>query len=422
MVVASDQGSVTPTAGLGWLRELGLVALLTIGNLLLIQHWFSQPISFAFSAPVIPLLANFLGWGGVDFTLAVRTLLLVFYSFGPAALYLFVRELAGRRMAAWIAVILYSLPILRSRFEALVSSGDGAHIAALTLVPLVGFFLLRFLRTGAFPAAVATSLAILLVALTSPFGLFVLLAMMLVVTFSEMLLGTGRIKFLRFVLVLLFAAGLSAFWYNPEFVRLTLLSAPGQAVIAALRNLIPLSFFTVPILGAFGFLLFDKRPQLQPLFVALGMTILFGLISFASGLEKFAVTAQSRYLPEVSLSLAVLWGVVGTFVYDLVGFLPQSRWFPIPAARRRLLRKVLLAVFAVVILILAISVPYAGGGFGRRGRQSLGAASESPLIDITEIRERTGGTHRVLGFVISGFTGLIILGIWRMVGRESGER
>jgi len=109
------------------------------------------------------------------------------------------------------------------------------------------------------------------------------------------------------VLVLVIAGGLSAFWYNPEFVRLSLVSSPGRAVMAAVKNLIPLSFFVLPVLGTFGFLIFDKRAHLQPLFVALGLTIVFGLISFAGGLAKFAVSAQSRYHPEVSMALSILW-------------------------------------------------------------------------------------------------------------------
>ena len=397
-----------------------LLAGLLIGNILLVWRHFSSPFTYVFSAPVVPLLASTLGFTGVEYDIAIRWILLAFFIAGPLTLYLFVKELSGRKSSAFIAAILYSLPVFRSRFEALSVSGDGAHIAALTLVPLAAFFLMRFLKKGSFPAAIATSIAVLLVALTSPFGLFVLLAVMLVVTFSEMLLGTGRIRFLRFVLILIISGGLSAFWYNPEFVRLSLVSTPGRAVIAAIKNLIPLSFFILPVLGTFGFLIFDKRAHLQPLFVALGLTFLFGLISFAGGLARFAVSTQSRYLPEVSLSLSILWGVVGVFVYDLLGYLPQSKWFPVPVARRKILKTAVLVIFFLTIIILAVAVPYRETISGRSGRVIAGV-NESVVIDIGEIRERTGGVHRILGYVITSLTAVATTGLYFRLRKEEGE-
>ena len=375
---------------------LGLIA----GNVALVWRFFSVPFSFVFSAPVIPDLARFLGLFGVEFDWAVRWLLLAFFILGPVSLYFLVREITGRRMSAMIAAVLYSLPIFPSRFEGIVVLGDGAHIAALTFVPLAAYWLLRFLKRGSFSYAIGSSLSVLLVALTSPFGLFVLIGVLTVVTFSEMLLGSGRLKFMRFVLVLVFSAGLSAFWYNPEFVRLSLASASGRAVIAALKNLIPLLFFIFPVLGTFGFLIFDKRAHLQPLFVALGLTVVFGLISFAGGLAKFAVSSQSRYLPEVTLALTVLWGVVGAFVYDMIRILPQTRWFPVPRVKRHFLQRGLFAGFIILVLVITVFFPYRGADGNRRGRFVAGVTS-SVVIDIGEIRERTGGIDRAIGYVIT---------------------
>lgn len=399
------------------MRERLLLLGLFVGNLVLLWRFFAREFSFVFSAPIIPMLASSLGIFDVEFRLAARVILLVFYLFGPLTLYLFVRELTGRRLSAGIAATLYSLPVFRSRFEAMTGSGDGAHVAALTLVPLAAYFLLRFLKKGSFSWSVATSIAVTLVALTSPFGLFVLLAVMVVITFSEMLLGMGRIKFMRLVTVLLFAGGLSASWYNPEFVRLTLISAPGKAVLAAIKNLIPLSLFSIPVLGAFGFLIFDKRARLQPLFVALGLTIVFSLISFAGGLAKFAVSAQSRYLSEVSFSLSILWGVVGAFLFDLVMIVPVSRWIPVPQARRRDLQKGLVFLFVIVVVVFALAFPYQETAMRERGRL-ITAAADSAVIDIGEIRERTGGRHRTAGFIISGITTLGMAGVWGRIKRE----
>ena len=392
-----------------YLLMLGIL----LGNLALVWRFFTIPFPCAFSAPVVPTLASGLQVLGISSELAIHWILLVFYVLGPLSLFFLVREVTGRRLAAVLASVLYSLPLLRSRFEAMVSLGDGAHVASMTLIPLAAFSLLRFLKSGSFASAVVASMAILLVALTSPFGLFALFLVLLVVTFSEMLLGFGRLKFLRFVLVVVFAFGLSGFWYNPEFIRLTLFSPSGRAVIVAIKNLIPLSFFIVPILGTFGFLIFDKRAHLQPLFVALGLTIVFGLISFAGGLSPIAVSAQSRYLPEVSLSIAFLWGVVGAFVYDLILVVQPRRWFPVPLSKRKFLRRVLLVAFVVFCLAVTVAFPFQETLGRRTGRLVVGI-TKPVVTGLGEVREQTDVADRLVGYGISLGTLMVIgmIGGW----------
>lgn len=395
------------------------IGLLLVGNLILVWRFFSLPFSFVFSAPVVPVLSRVVGVVGVDYDSAVRFVLLVFFIFGPISLYLLVKEVTGRRMSALVAAVMYSLPVFRSRFEALVFSGDGAHIAALTLIPLVAFWLLRFLKRGSFTSAVGASICILLVALTSPFGLFVFFPVALVVTFSEMLLGSGRVKFFRFILVVVFSVGLSAFWYNPEFVRLSLFSPSGRVVIAAIKNLIPISFFILPILGTFGFLIFDKRPHLQPLFIALGLTVMFGLLSFAGGLAKYAVSAQSRYLPEVAMSISFIWGVVGTFIYELVGNLPKSKWFPVPMEKRELVRRGIVIAFMIATLVAVVAFPYREE-MARRSKRLVAGVTGTLDVDIGEVRDSTGGIHKIIGYSISSLTILVMGWMYRLL--RKGER
>lgn len=397
-----------------------LVALVVV-NVFLVLKFFSYPFTFAFSAPVVPLLAGVLGWLGVDYAQGVRWVLLVFYIFGPVTLYFLVREVTKRRMSALSAAILYSLPIFRSRFEAMTTLGDGAHIASLTLVPLAGFWLLRFLKSGSFWSSLATGLLVMLVALISPFGLFILVAVMVVITFSEMLLGNGRLRFMRFLWVFVVSTGLSAFWYNPQFASLTLSSPSGQAVIAGVKNLIPLSLFIIPVLGAIGFLIFDKRPQLQPLFIALGLTVVFGLISYAEGLARFAVSGQERYLPELVLSIAFLWGIVGTFVYDLIEYLPKSRWFPVPKPKRELLRKALVYVFALVCLAIIVFSSFdepQSLGRGRRRSAEVNESEQTLVIDISTVRKDTSTGARVTGYAISAVTIGLLVGMQIWIKRQ----
>ena len=108
------------------------------------------------------------------------------------------------------------------------------------------------------------------------------------------------------------------------------------------------------------------------------------------------------------------------FVYDLLGYLPQSKWFPIPVARRKMLKKAVLVIFFLTIIILAVVVPYREAISGRSGRVIAGA-SESVVIDIGEIRERTGGVHRILGYVITSLTAVATTGLYFRLRKEEKQ-
>lgn len=399
-----------------WLWERVLLLMVVLANAIIVWRSLSISFPFSFSAPVITLLADFLSLFGLDFDTAVRWVFYLFYILGPVSLYALVKEISGRRMSAALAAVIYSLPIFRARYESLVLLGDGAHVAGLTLIPLAAFLLLRFLRKGKFAYAAWTSISVVLVALTSPFALFVSLFVLGIITFSEMLLGFGRLKFLRLVLVLVISVGLSAFWYNPQFIHLTFSSVQGQAVFAALKNFIPLSFFIVPVLGTFGFLIFDKREHLQPLFVALGLTAVFGLIAFAENLAEYAVFSQNRYFPEVSFSLAFLWGVVGTSIYELIRSLPVSRWFPVPFEKRALLQRVAVVLFVSFSLVLSFFFPLRESLNGG-SRRVLGRTA-TVVTGIGEMRKETRLGDRILGYSITTFTIAGMVGMWRWVKRQ----
>src|SRR4030066_358888 len=148
------------------------------------------------------------------------------------------------------------VPVLATLTEKIVPFNYGVRIWL-----LVFLLVLRFLRHGNFWSGVFSSVGMAIVALTSPIGFLTLAVFMGVITFSEMLLGRGRLKLLRFLVVLILAVGFSAFWYNPKFVIVTIQSTQGQLIRKTLSNLIPISFFTLPILGITGFLLFENRPQ-----------------------------------------------------------------------------------------------------------------------------------------------------------------
>src|SRR5690554_1111094 len=93
-------------------------------------------------------------------------------------------------------------PFVRTRVSSGFHAGDGPHIASLAIVPLAVYFLLKFLRKGQFNNLLSATLSSAAVALISPFGFFMYMIFSLISTFSEMLLGKGRLKASRFIAIL----------------------------------------------------------------------------------------------------------------------------------------------------------------------------------------------------------------------------
>ncbi len=400
------------------LKENLFVGSLVAMNVVLVWQYFNQPFPYVFSAPLIPVSVDFVRRFGADIDSAARMMLFGFYIFGPTTLYYLVRNVTGRRMSAAFAAVLYSLPIFRARLEAMTLLGDGAHIASLTVIPLAVMWYLKYIRTGKYIVSIIAGAFLLLVSLISPFGFFVLLGILAVITFSEMLLGSGRTKAIRLIWVILVALGFSAFWYNPSFIQANFTSTSGRAVVAAVNNLIPISFVVLPVLATFGYLIFDKRAHLQPLFIALGMTILFGLISFAGGLAPFAVSAQRRYLSELLLSLAFLWGVVGTFVYDMIGVIPASEYFPVSMEKRKTIQRSLVILMIVISIAVILLVPFEISS--RRGDDFLDeGVIEASVYEVVRVRSSSSTFSTVVGYGISGLTVLGLVGLYRWVLRRS---
>ncbi len=380
---------------------VGLAALLLVNFWLLLPFFGQENKTNVFSAPLIPALAT-LTEKFASFPYGVRIWLLVFLIFFPLAFYYFVKGISNRKLTAFLASFLVVLPIgvfLRARVELGLLGEDGAHIASLSLTPLICLLLLRFLRTGRFWTGILTALGTTLVALTSPIGLLVLTIFMGVITFSEMLLGNGRLKFLRFLVVLALVVGFSAFWYNPKFALLTIQSSQGQMVKKTLANLLPVSFFLLPILGVLGFLLFENQPQLQPMFVAFFLTIGFGLFSLGAGVVH---PAPSRFLPAFGISLAFLIGIIVIGLFDFFLFSPKIRRFKIVSFQRRLLAFSLLGIiFSLVLVVITLK----SQSFWQLGEsQILGLATEQK-VGIWEIKEKASGAENIFGWMITGLTG-----------------
>jgi hypothetical protein len=86
-----------------------------------------------------------------------------------------------------------------------------------------------------------------------------------------------------------------------------------------LLNLIPLSFFIFPVFGTFAFLIFDRRPKLQPLFISLSLTVFFGLIYLVrTNLVDITLSDNGRFGAELTLALSFFWGIVILWIFELI--------------------------------------------------------------------------------------------------------
>lgn len=389
----------------GAVEETSIVLLLFALNLALLSPFLTTPDrGTIFSAPVIPLLARIFEFLGISFEQSLRAVLTIFMALFPVTFYLFVRSLTGRKLPAFAATLFVSFPIspfLGERVRAAFVNGDGPHIASLTFGPLALLGLLSFLRHGGLRNLVIASVGIALVGLTSPFGFMIAILSSVIAAFSEMLLGRGRLKFVRAVLAILVSLGLTSFWYNPGFVRLILVSPQGQDVFETFSKLIPISFFAVPILGVFGFLLFERRPQLQPLFLASFLTIIFFLIVAVGG--GIFPSHPTRYTSEFGAALAFLLGILVWWLVDFIKLDKRAQKLIGVDGKKR---EILANLIPVGLFLLFLLLSLARFSYFRELSQPpvLGLWEGVQRGEIWQIRERADGIASILGYIITGIT------------------
>lgn len=407
---------ISPSWWSGRAETLVVFSLVLLNLLLLLPFWGKEDRLNHFSAPVIPVLADLTSFA-TPFTYSLRFWLLVFVLFFPVSFYFMVKEISGRKIIGFVASLVSSLPMfyfLYNRIILGILGEDGVHVASLTITPLACFFLIRFLRKGNFWNGVFSAVAVMMVALTSVLGLVVLFVFVSLTTFSEMLLGQGRLKLARLLAVLAMAMGFSAFWYNPKFILLTFYSQPGQQVIQALGNLVPVSFFLVPVLWVIGFLIFENRSYLQPLFLAIFLCITFGLFSLGTGVSG---TAPFRFLPPLGISLAFLSGVVIVGIYDFLRashfwgkykkFLEKYKkyeflkYFEKLSLHQKRLADIFLAMFFLLIFFFIFSF---GSRLWSLENQNVLGISEEMKVGIWEIRSKTSLAESIFGYTITCLT------------------
>ncbi|MCL4382165.1 hypothetical protein M1545_00010 [Patescibacteria group bacterium] len=377
-----------------------LPLLVLILNLFLIWPLMDKTLPFSkFTAPLLPFLA-----GGREEIL--KFLIFGAYIFGPVSLYFYVWEITNRRLISLLAGLIYTLSA--SRFYDTVAVGDSAHLVSLTILPIVLIFNLRFLRNPTIGLLLVSAVGVALVALTSPFGLFTLLIFLGLLTYSEMLLGLGRFKMLSTLMILIAAAGLSSFWYHPSFVYKIFQAEHGEALVKLLLNLIPPSFFLVPVLGALSFLIFDRKPSLQAIFLSLShFLVFFTLIYVAPSISTTYLPVPNRFLPEFYFSFSFFLAVVLVIIAEVLKtnpgvFLRLLPFIPkFPKEKKERVSPIFYGWISFLLSFLVISVFFVRPQFTNR------LESSNQVLGAQLVRDG-GGFSQIIGIVISSATVLIL--------------
>lgn len=369
-------------------------------NFYLIYPFFGKPtVATTFSGPVIPLMARIIEFFGIPMTYAYQIVNIIFFLAFPISFYLFIKLVSGRKLVALLATLFASLPIypfVKVRIESTFFAVEAPHIASLTIIPLALFGLLAFLRKGGVKNLILASISSALVALTSPFGFITYVLFSAVTVFSEMLLGSGRLKLFRFLVVFVLAAGLSSFWYNPAFFTWMIAGPMGGEIRQTAAKLLPISFFLLPALGAFGFLLFDRKPGLQAVFLASFYTLFLGIIVLAGG--GFFPSHPSRYTPEFGISLSFLLAI---FITRLTDFLRFQKKFKLFKWKNQILANIALLL---IFLLLVLGIILGRGRIGVGVEDILGTWTKISKGEIWMAKDRFRGFHSYLGYSITGIT------------------
>lgn len=395
--------------------EITFLLFLILASLLLIWPILKSSLpSNPFSAPTIPFLAGILGKIlGLPFEKAVVIVLTSFSLCGYISFYLLIKEIAQRRLTAVLATVFYATAFqkeLPSNLAFALILQDGAHVASLASIPLAILVVRRFMRGGSFSNVLKGSLLTALVALISPFGLLSLIIFLVIFAFSEMLLGEVRLKLTRLLLCLFLALGFSLFWYNPGFLLSMFKGPEGRALVSTLWNLIPPSFFVIPILGTFGFLLFERRPFLQSTFIALSATSVFFLLSWSREVINLpAILHPTRYLIELKLATSLLSSIGAIVIFDFLGKLTK-----VGNLKLTKIWSQRLGLGFLVILFLGIAIFWLRSFRGVYGGQVepakvTGISVQPQVLTTWKGREKTGPIAEGIGFAGTGLTIVFVL-------------
>jgi hypothetical protein len=295
-------------------------------------------------------------WGHVSTARSYHLYIALLYSLGIAGVYLFVRAGSrSRSVALWTAVAtalispafvlfkdfrmdyrgIYWMPI---RLGALIRYGEGPHMSALALLPFSLAAAWNGVRRN-HPAQLAAAAVFAALAVAHNFyGATALAILFPILVWSVWLAEQDGWVWARAAAVAALAWGLSAFWFTPSYVRVTLdnmkiVSAPGHAWSAALAA------FVVAAYAALSFKLARGKPQGAWATFCVGALALMGLNVAGNQYFDFRVMGEpGRLVPELDLAILLAAGAL------FLGIARRGRWWRA----------------AAVVLAVAALIPAAG--------------------------------------------------------------
>lgn len=380
----------------GPVEFLGVLLILILNFLVLINFFGTYSNYLVFSGPVVPILSKLISLSGIPLNYSVQFIYLMFIMAFPVVFYFFVKKLTLRKFPAFISTLIISLPVypfLYSRVESGILGTDGSFIASLPAIFISLSLLIDHLRGGLMLTLIKVSISSAVVALFSPFGFFCFFILAFITTFSEMLLGDGRTKFLRFIITMIFAGSLCSFWYNPAFFIWMITGEMGHDLRELVKKLIPISFFSIPVLATAGYLLFDRKPYLQPLFLSTFYTIVFAIFALAG--HSFVPGNPGRYIHVFGISLGLL---IGIGILNFLEYLES-------------LKKVKNYLLGGLCIVLIVTTFLVRTNVYNKDDNVLGIFTDVEKGDIWLAKEGFGNKYSFFGYIItaSGVAGLTYL-------------
>lgn len=242
--------------------------------------------------------------------------------------YLFVRRIVHRHeLTAFFATLVFLLPNPffhnRPPLVFALMNGDGAHMVAFALIPLVLLSLQLFINQAVGNWMLYSALGATVVALISPFAFFNLVILGFILATSEGFVGDMRLKLLRYGLLMVFSVGLSLFWYYPHVIRNIVSHGSLTTAWNKLWSVFPLAIPMIPVFGTIAFLVFDRRPKLKPIFIGISVFVIYFFLYWASSsIKANGIFIPERYLIEmyfaVSFTVPLFFVLIIEFSYTRI--------------------------------------------------------------------------------------------------------
>lgn len=318
--------------------------------------WNTGAFSYVFVPYIGPQLAQSIGG---EKSITSSSFVLIFYALSSISWYGYALLISKNRITALLMgllILLPSFPLFPNFPDRLLhglTRGDGGHIASLGILPLALIAFEWFLKNGNRTALTLYALLTTLIGLLSFFSVAVIFIFQVVLTTATILLSSGKIKIKRLLGSVFIVFGLLVLIYNGAIAAL-FFSDAGRSVFTVFQNLIPISFFLVPVLGIIIFLVFDRRPQLSSLFIAFSCALIFGLLNFVGVfIVDSSVFNKIRFSAEAEITQAFLIAYLLTSASALVrnNMLPKN-WLPTFVSSHIFAR--IIEISSIVILTLCI--------------------------------------------------------------------